>query len=299
MRLHRSGSWRRFWSWSAPAPALALVVILLAGLRAGEPVRKADKVDEKVKPVRALLVIGGCCHDYAKQKDILTRGVAARARVEWTIAYDPDTSTKHLNPVYEKPDWAKGFDVVVHDECSADVKDLAVIDRILQPHRDGLPAVVLHCGMHCYRSAGWPKAVTPWFEFTGLPSTGHGPQQPIDVTYLDKDSPITRGLKDWTTIKEELYNNSAGKLLDTAHPLARGKQTVKDKSGKETTNDYVVAWTNVYKKKARVFATTLGHNNASVGDPRYLDLVTRGLLWSVDKLNDKYLKPVDSSKDKP
>ena len=41
----------------------------------------------------------------------------------WVIAYDPDGSTKHLNPVYEKDDWAKGFDVVVHDECSADVKD--------------------------------------------------------------------------------------------------------------------------------------------------------------------------------
>ena len=25
-------------------------------------------------------------------------------------------------------------------------------------------------------------------------------------------------------------------------------------------------------------------------DPRYLDLVTRGLLWSCDKLDDKYLK---------
>jgi hypothetical protein len=28
-----------------------------------------------------------------------------------------------------------------------------------------------------------------------------------------------------------------------------------------------------------------------VGDPRYLNLVTRGLLWSCDKLNDTYLKP--------
>lgn len=46
----------------------------------------------------------------------------------------------------------------------------------------------------------------------------------------------------------------------------------------------VVAWTHTYEGKARVFATTLGHNNATVVDPRYLDLVTRGLLWSVKKL---------------
>jgi hypothetical protein len=40
---------------------------------------------------------------------------------------------------YEKTDWAKDYDVVVHDECCADVKDLEVIDRILKPHREGLP----------------------------------------------------------------------------------------------------------------------------------------------------------------
>jgi type 1 glutamine amidotransferase len=34
----------------------------------------------------------------------------------------------------------------------------------------------------------------------------------------------------------------------------------------------------------RVFSTTLGHNTETVSDPRYLDLVTRGLLWSVKRL---------------
>ena len=56
---------------------------------------------DETKPVRALLVIGGCCHDYEKQKDLLTRGVWARANVQWAVAYDPDKGTKHLNPVYD------------------------------------------------------------------------------------------------------------------------------------------------------------------------------------------------------
>lgn len=72
--------------------------------------------------------------------------------------------------------------------------------------------------------------------------------------------------------------------------MARGKQTVKDKKGKESTADDIVAWTNEYNGKTRVFATTIGHNNATVADPRYLDLVTRGLLWSIDKLDDAHLK---------
>jgi type 1 glutamine amidotransferase len=233
---------------------------------------------EDPRPIKALLILGGCCHDYKKQKDVLAKGLAERANVEVTIAYDPSTKLDHLNPIYENPDWAKGYDVVIHDECTADVKDEQVIERILKPHKDGLPAVVLHCGMHCYRSKGFPKA-TPWFEFTGMPSTGHGAQLPIAITFTDKDSPITTGMADWTTINEELYNNSAGKPLDTAKALATGGQTNKGR-----VENYVVIWTNTYNDKAKVFATTLGHNTATVGDPRYLDLVTRGLLWSTGHL---------------
>jgi type 1 glutamine amidotransferase len=262
--------------------------LIASAVLAGSLVTLALAADNPpARPVRALLVIGGCCHDYGKQKDILPKGISARANVEWTVAYDPDTGMGHLNPVYKDPDWAKGFDVVVHDECTSAVKDLDEINGILAPHRDGLPAVVLHCGMHCYRSEGWPKAVTPWFELTGLQTTGHGAQLPIAVTFTDKDSPIARGLEDWTTINEELYNNSAGKVLDTAHPLARGKQTSRGKDGKETTADNVVVWTNLYKGKAKVFATTLGHNNDTVADDRYLDLVTRGLLWATGHLTDE------------
>jgi type 1 glutamine amidotransferase len=47
----------------------------------------------------------------------------------------------------------------------------------------------------------------------------------------------------------------------------------------------VVAWTNEFgSNKTRIFSTTLGHNNDTVSDPRYLDLVTRGLLWSTGNL---------------
>src|SRR5437868_15013960 len=109
--------------WSRMAAAFALLLGLTG----------ASRAEENPKPMRALLVIGGCCHDYAKQKDILTRGISARANVVWTISYDPDTGTTHKNPVYDNPEWFKGFDVIVHDECTSDVRDLTTIDRILQP----------------------------------------------------------------------------------------------------------------------------------------------------------------------
>lgn len=35
--------------------------------------------------------------------------------------------------------------------------------------------------MHCYRTGR-----DDWFQFVGIHSTGHGPQQPIDVIYVDR-----------------------------------------------------------------------------------------------------------------
>ena len=45
-----------------------------------------------------------------------------------TIVDDPEKVTTDLNPVYEKADWAKDFDVIIHDECSSNVKDEAIIE---------------------------------------------------------------------------------------------------------------------------------------------------------------------------
>lgn len=256
--------------------ALALGAALMPGGPA-EPTAQADH-HKKAKPLKVLLVLGGCCHDYNAQKDLLKSGLEARANCEVTISYDPDKGTKSLNPAYASEDWSKGYDVVLHDECSAGVADLKVIENVVKPHREGLPAVFIHCAMHSFRSEGWKLKdnPTPWQKLMGLQTTGHGPKKPVDIYYTDKKHPITVGLKDWTTQPEELYNNSAGGLLPTAHELSRGKQG---------NADAVVTWTNSFGK-AKVFGTTMGHFNETVGDDRYLDLVTRGLLWTCGKLND-------------
>ncbi|QOV89182.1 ThuA domain-containing protein [Humisphaera borealis] len=249
-----------------------------------------------IKPLKVLLVTGGCCHDYSRQKEILKQGISARTPAEFTIVHEGDNKTDHKHSIYANKDWWKGYDVVIHDECSASVKDIDFIENVLAAHKAGVPAVVLHCGMHNYRSEGFPNK-TPWFEFTGLKTTGHGPQQPISLTIVDKESPITQGQPEWTTINEELYNNVAGGVEATAKPLIKGKQTITDKKTNEKKDvETIVAWTNDYKG-TKVFATTVGHNNDTVADARYLNLVTRGLLWSVGKLDDKHFKASDQNVD--
>jgi hypothetical protein len=101
-------------------------------------------------------------------------------------------------------------------------------------------------------------------------------------------------MDNWMTIKEELYNNIQ---VLTGKPLATGKQMVKPKAKKgepppaadapAKEENAVVMWTNEYgEKKTRIFSTTIGHNTETVKDPRYIDLVTRGLLWVTGKLGD-------------
>ncbi len=258
--------------------ALALVGLFAVSANAATP-----------KPLRALLITGGCCHDYAKQKDILKKGLEARANVVVDQIHSDDKSTKPPLPIYGNADYAKGYDIVIHDECSADIKDPAVIAGVLAPHRKGIPGMNLHCAMHCYRfgNIGQPvklsDANASWFEYLGLQSTGHGPQEPIAIRFTDKGHAVTKGLADWTTIKEELYNNI--QIFPTAKVLASGKQTVKQKDGSTKDVEAVVAWVNDFKG-TRVFSTTVGHNNGTVEDARYLDLLARGLLWACGKLDD-------------
>lgn len=237
-------------------------------------------------PLKALLITGGCCHDYATQKEILKKGLEERLNIEVTQIHTPDKSTKPPLPIYGNPDYAKGYDLVIHDECAADIKDPAVIAGVLAPHKAGVPGVNLHCGMHCYRFGDYQKPVAAgaenaaWFEYTGLQTTGHGPQEPIAIKFVDQAHPANTGLADWTTIKEELYNNI--QLMPNLHALAKGTQVTKGKDGVEKTTETVVTWANAYGK-TRVFSTTIGHNNATVEDARYLDMVANGIVWAANR----------------
>ena len=263
--------------------AASLVTALLVALSANG----AYAAD--TPPIHALLIAGGCCHDYAAQKDLLKAGIEAHANIVVDIVYSDDKSTAPKMKVYGDPHYADGYDVVIHDECSADIKDLAVVNGVLAPHRAGVPGVNLHCAMHCYRTEkdvsvpakpGTDESL--WFDYLGLQSSGHGAQKPIAIVFTDKNSPIVKGMADWTTVNEELYNNIV--VRDATHELARGSQ---QPNNKPNFTDCAVVWTNEYgDKKTRVFSTTIGHNNDTVADERYVELVTRGILWACGKLDD-------------
>lgn len=234
-------------------------------------------------PIKALLVTGGCCHDYSVQKLIISEGTAARARIEWVVVQEGGTKTNSRIPLHEKSDWAKGFDVVVHNECFSDVKDPKWTENIVRPHREGTGAVLIHCAMHCYRDG-----TGEWFKFCGVTSHRHGAHYPFDVVPAKGEKhPILGRFPDrWKTPQGELYQVVA--TGENCKPLATALS-------KETKKDEVCVWTNQYGK-GRVFGTTIGHYNSEMADPIFLDMLARGIIWSAGKEEKDYLKPFDASK---
>ena len=114
---------------------------------------------------------------------------SARARVEWTVVHEGGSSSNHRVSVYEQPNWAANYDVIVHNECFSAVTDKEFIEKALAPHRAGVGAVVIHCAMHTFRDLKTDE----WREFLGVDTRGHGPQHPLEVKNLKPDNPIMKG----------------------------------------------------------------------------------------------------------
>jgi uncharacterized protein len=232
--------------------------------------RASRPPDPEGPRVRALVVSGGCCHDYPGQARMLMDAISGIVPVDWMVAIQGGRSTRGHQPVFERDDWAKGYDIVVHNQCFADVTDEQLIRRITGAHRGGPPALVIHCAMHTFRAA----TVDAWREFLGVTSHRHTRQFAMPVKVVAKDHAVMRGFReDWVTPVDELY------VVDKFWPGATALATA---VSPEDQREYPLAWVNDYGG-TRVFGTTLGHGNATFEDPVFQDLLARGFKWALNR----------------
>ncbi len=254
-----------------PMPALRAEA--QAGQGASPPAgRRGGRIAEAAgQPrIKALVVSGGCCHDYPFQARVIMDAISKRVPVDWMVAVQGGRGTTGRLPVYENADWANGYDIVVHNECFADIEDAAFIRRITAPHQKGLPAVVIHCAMHTFRAA----AADDWREFLGVTTRRHTKPFNIPVKIAASDHAVMNGFRaDWVTPSDELY------VIDKFWPNARALATA---TSPEDKREYPLVWTNDYHG-ARVFGTTLGHGNATFEDASFQDLLARGFKWAVNR----------------
>ncbi|MEP6918521.1 MAG: ThuA domain-containing protein [Acidobacteriota bacterium] len=233
--------------------------------RSGEPAAPAEP------RIKALVVSGGCCHDYTGQDKILMETIRKVLPVDWTVVYQGGTARESKIPLYADANWIKGFDIVFHNECFGFVDDGEYVRRITAAHRtSGVPAMFTHCSLHSYRMA----TVDDWRELLGVTSRRHTAAHAIAVTWVATGDPLVTGLKaDWTTPVDELY------VIEKTWPNTKVLATaVSPEAGNAV---YPVVWTNDYHG-ARVFGTSLGHQD-SWNDPTFQELLVRGFKWALKK----------------
>ena len=248
---------------------LVLALTLSATLHLGSSQAAEGAADDK--SLRGLIITGGCCHNYDFQTRAIQEGIAKKAKVQWTVVNEGGTGTRAEIDLYDNPDWAAPYDVIIHNECFADTRDPEYITRITAAHRSGKPAMVIHCAMHTYRAAREDH----WREFLGVTSRHHDHMSNYPVTPVAKDHPIMKGFPEkWVTPKDELY------IIEKVWPGTKVLATsVSERSGKTQP----VIWVNDYEG-TRVFGTTFGHSDDTFRDPVFLDLLARGFLWAAGEL---------------
>lgn len=258
----------------------SLLILLLATLS----VAVTQPVYSHAEPLNILIINGGCCHDYTQQGTVLKRILNTHLGANVVLALSPSNKTNARFEIYQKTDWAQGYDLVIHNECSAKVTDRAYVKRILDAHLNGVPAINLHCAMHSYRWGDYKKAVEPgdenagWFEMVGIQSARHGPHNPVSISYLDTDHPITKGLENWTTPVGELYDNI--RVFENTRILAMGSQRAYNKKVK----DAAVLWTNLYGPlKTKIVSISIGHSSHEMLTENFSSILIRSVLWATNK----------------
>ena len=134
--------------------ALCAALTAMPFILFAETEKKTDK--KKLysgKKIQALLITGGCCHNYPFQATALTSGIEEQVNVEFTVVNEGGKGTRAQISLYDDPKWADPYDVIIHNECFADTVNPEYIRKITKAHESGKPALVIHCAMHTYRSA--------------------------------------------------------------------------------------------------------------------------------------------------
>jgi hypothetical protein len=246
---------------------------------------------QQPKPLRALMFVGGCCHDYKQMPVDLTQKISGLANVTFDIR--PMADAQQMAAAFADPKFGEGYDLIVYDICFGEAWKDGDYDGALNAAAKGKPAVFVHCSLHTYRPPRNVKdpqlkereaiADAKWHALIGMDSRVHDKFQGFSTEKVAKNHPIMKSFPDaWQTKGDELYNTV--KMMPTATALL----TAKSPSGGKV---HTVAWVNDYHG-TRVFGTTLGHNMTTGADPSYHKLLAYGILWACGKLDGEG-KPVE------
>lgn len=256
--------------------SIAVFLIAFTGMATFSACASANEnlaADNDDNTINALMITGGGWHDYENQKNVIADGLGERINITFTIDHSAGEDSSGEIDRHRDTAWAAQFDVVIYNMCFAGMRDVEWSQRIVNAHVENeVPAVMLHCALHSYN---FQRDDDMWHKFAGLSTFNHQSHVPFLVESLLPNHPVMANLpKTWRTPHGELYNIE--EEFDTATPLAHSY-------GKDTGKYHTNIWVNHYEG-VRVFGTTIGHHTETMERDIYMNLVSAGVLWVLDKI---------------
>lgn len=227
-------------------------------------------------PLKVLLVTGGGWHDYKNQATILSQCIEsnldAKVTIKWTHTKEhPAAGSKDVLPKVFSEDFAKEFDLVIHNHCHAALTDKVAAQKMIDSHLNNkTPAILIHGAFHSWRK------IDTWDEICGCHSVKHGKRAPIKVELEKPEHPISKGVSNqtWKTKEGELYIT---KLNSKSTSLAKGTSI----ENKPHTQSCV--FVHELENKVRVVGITLGHHNSTMEQKEYQELLISSIKWATTK----------------
>ena len=249
------------------------VLVILAGIQAwtwaAQPAEgPAKPSDPAAGKIRLLILSGANNHGWKATTPVLKKMYEDSGR--FTVDVTEDV------PNLKAEDFAK-YDAIVSNYTTFPnieghrwpaATEKAFLDYVAAGHG----FVLFHAA-----STAW----IDWPEFTDLiglswqkGKSGHGAQHSFAVTIVDKDHPVTQGMKDFQHVKDELYHRQA------THPTAKVLAAAySDKAVKGTGENEPMIVVTEYGK-GRVFHNAMGHDPTPMGGVGFEILMLRGTEWA-------------------
>jgi len=283
----------------APMSICVLLSLAVAGCATPEVGGASSELVSSGSGLRALYLTDHSAywHDYEAQADRFGAELTERVNVDLVVVGKSQQDTVRT---LSTPDFAVGYDLVIYNMCLPDVADPFLLENVIRQTEElGVPAVFVHCAIHSFRwsseEPGWAdrsrrsraqrawRAARPdeplprWSRFTGVDSVSHDWARAMTAEQTDVDHAITRSLPmEFRTPRDELFRNLG--VQDDVTPLYTSHSP-------ESRRDHVVAWVRE-AGAARVFGTTLGHDQRTQSLDVYFDLLANGVLWVTHNLDE-------------
>lgn len=227
---------------------------------------------QQPQKIQALIVSGANNHDWEFTSPSLERILEESGLFDATITYEPAKTLADAGELakyqvlvldYNGPRWGE----------AAEANFLAAV-------RGGTGVSVIHAANNAF--PGWTEYET----LVGLlwrDGTGHGKFHAFDVTVVDREHPITRGLFDLRGHPDELYHR-LWVAPGNDHRVLANAWSSSESGGTGATEPMLTVGSF---GKGRVFHTPLGHvwkgseaSRASHADRQFRELVVRGTEWA-------------------